>query len=226
MNPADQFETIVSQYYEPLFKFALSLTHAESDAQDLTQQTFYIWATKGHQLRDGSKVKTWLFTTLHRTFLQARRRHRKFPHHVLEEVTEQLPAINPGPYDSGDSAQVLAALATMDEIHRAAVALFYLQQCSYKEIAAILDVPLGTVKSRIARGILTLREILVAQDARVTVAAAMETRIAPRHGKSPPRQHPLLFKPITGSPSDCLPRMLPGQRGLSPIQLPEPRAPF
>ena len=74
MNVADQFETIVSDHYEPLYKFALSLTRAESDARDLTQHTFYIWATKGHQLRDASKVKTWLFTTLHRAFLEARRR--------------------------------------------------------------------------------------------------------------------------------------------------------
>src|SRR5947208_11090356 len=70
MNATDQFETIVGEYYEPLFRFAMSLTRVESDAQDLTQQTFYVWATKGHQLRDISKVKTWLFTTLHRAFLK------------------------------------------------------------------------------------------------------------------------------------------------------------
>ena len=58
MNSADQFEAIVSEHYEPLFRFAMSLTRVESDAWDLTQQTFYIWATKGHQLRDVTKVKT------------------------------------------------------------------------------------------------------------------------------------------------------------------------
>ena len=52
MNSTEQFETIVSEHYEPLFRFAMSLTHAESDARDLTQQTFYVWAAKGHQLRD------------------------------------------------------------------------------------------------------------------------------------------------------------------------------
>jgi DNA-directed RNA polymerase specialized sigma subunit, sigma24 homolog len=52
MNSADPFETIVGEHYEPLFRFALSLTRMESDARDLTQQTFYVWATKGHQLRD------------------------------------------------------------------------------------------------------------------------------------------------------------------------------
>jgi RNA polymerase sigma-70 factor (ECF subfamily) len=77
-------------------------------------------------------------------------------------MTEQLPAVNPETCDAGDSEQVLAALAGMDAVYRAAVALFYLQECSYKEIAAILQVPIGTVKSRIARGILALREILMA----------------------------------------------------------------
>jgi RNA polymerase sigma factor (sigma-70 family) len=160
MSSADQFETIVREHYEPLFRFAMSLTRAEADARDLTQQTFCVWATKGHQLRDNSKAKTWLFTTLHRAFLQARRRQIRYPHQDLEEVSEQLPAFSPEPGDRVDSAQVLSALARVDEVYQAAVALFYLEDCSYKEIAEILAVPLGTVRSRIARGIMQLRGIL------------------------------------------------------------------
>jgi len=164
MNPGDQFETIVSQHYEPLFRFALSLTRADADARDLTQQTFYIWATKGHQLRDISKVKTWLFTTLHRAFLVGRRRHSRFTHHDLETVSAELPAVPPKRADATDHAQVLHALDRIDEVYQAAVALFYLEDYSYKDIAAILDVPIGTVKSRIARGIGQLREIFFAED--------------------------------------------------------------
>ncbi len=89
------FENIVEQYYEPLYKFAFSLARTEADACDLTQQTFYVWATKGHQLRDQNKVKTWLFTTLHRTFLQSRRRETRFPHEPLAEAIDQLPAAEP-----------------------------------------------------------------------------------------------------------------------------------
>ena len=151
---------VVGDHYEPLFRFAMSLTRAESDAWDLTQQTFYVWATKGHQLRDLSKAKTWLFTTLHRAFLEARRRQIRFPHEDLEEVSEQLPALSPELADQVDSSQVLSALARVDEVYQAAVALFYLDDCSYREIAEILAVPVGTVKSRIARGIMQLREIL------------------------------------------------------------------
>jgi len=161
LRRVDQFETIVSDHYEPLYKFAMSLTRAESDARDLTQHTFYIWAKKGHQLRDISKVKTWLFTTLHRAFLEARRRQTRFPHLQLEEVSEQLPAFSPELGDHLDSSEVLTALANVDEVFQSAVALFYLEDCSYKDIAAILEVPIGTVKSRIARGIGQLREILL-----------------------------------------------------------------
>src|SRR5437867_4227654 len=85
MSSDEQFEAIVCEHYEPLFRFAISLTREESDARDLTQQTFYVWATKGHQLRDISKVKTWLFTTLHRTFLETRRRQLRFSHHPIDE---------------------------------------------------------------------------------------------------------------------------------------------
>src|SRR6059058_5816955 len=94
MNAADPFETIVNEHYEPLFRFAMSLTRCESDAGDLTQHTFYVWATKGHQLRDRSKAKTWLFTTLHRAFLETRRRRSKFPHDELEKVLDQLPVLS------------------------------------------------------------------------------------------------------------------------------------
>jgi len=160
MTPADQFEAIVCEYYAPLFKFAMSLTRAEADARDLTQQTFYVWATKGHQLRDSSKVKAWLFTTLHRAFLEGRRRQTRFPHEDLEEVSNQLPALSPDLPNQVDCSQVLLALAKVDEIYQAAVALFYLDDCPYKDIAIILEVPIGTVKSRIARGISQLRQIL------------------------------------------------------------------
>jgi RNA polymerase sigma-70 factor, ECF subfamily len=168
MNSIDQFEAIVNEHYEPLFRFAMSLTRAEADAWDLTQHTFYVWATKGHQLRDLSKVKTWLFTTLHRAFLVARRKQIRFPHRDLEEVSEQLPAASPVPANQVDCAPVLSALARVDEIYRAAVALCYLDDCSYQDIAAVLELPVGTVRSRIARGIAQLREILCPGSSRVS----------------------------------------------------------
>lgn len=168
MNATDQFEALVHEYYEPLFRFAMSLTRAECDAQDLTQHTFYVWATKGHQLRDFAKIKTWLFTTLHRAFLQARRRQARFPSHEWEKASEQLPACPPVLPDKEETAQVLSALAELDGVYQAAVALFYLDDCSYQDIAAVLEVPVGTVKSRIARGIAQLRDIFLSGGSRVS----------------------------------------------------------
>ncbi|HEV7924414.1 MAG TPA: RNA polymerase sigma factor [Verrucomicrobiae bacterium] len=153
------FEAVVADYYEALYQFAISLTRSEADACDLTQQTFYIWATKGHQLRDGSKIKSWLFTTLHRGFLESRRRQTRFPHSTLEETDTNLPVILPEADHRLDALQAVEALGQVDEGYRASVALFYLEDCSYKEIADILEVPIGTVKSRISRGLAQLKEI-------------------------------------------------------------------
>ena len=155
-----EFESLVARYYAPLYQFAFSLTRAEAEACDLTQQTFTVWATKGHQLRDASKVKTWLFTTLHREFLESRRRQTRFPHFDLEAAEAELPAVAPAAVSRLDVAQVLDSLAQVDEVYQAPVALFYLQDHSYNEIAEILDVPLGTVKSRLARGIGQLQQLL------------------------------------------------------------------
>ena len=158
---ADDFAQIVARHYEALYRFALSLTRAEEDARDLTQQTFYVWAKKGHQLRDPSKAKAWLFTTLHRAFLGTRERENRFSSYGFDEtVVESLPAPSPDYANVADSPQVLSALGKVDAVYQAAVALFYLQDCSYQEIAEILEVPVGTIKSRIARGIAQLRVLL------------------------------------------------------------------
>jgi len=154
------FESVVDRYYRPLYQFAFSLTRTEADASDLTQQTFYVWATKGHQLRDEAKVKPWLFTTLHREFLKTQRRQTRFPHFELSQRDHELPAVGPPAMNQLDAAQVLKSLAQLDELFQAPLALFYLEDYSYKQIAAILEVPIGTVKSRIARGMAQLEKIL------------------------------------------------------------------
>jgi RNA polymerase sigma-70 factor (ECF subfamily) len=157
------FEDLVNRYYRPLYQFAFSLTRLESDACDLTQQTFYIWRLKGHQLKDVTKVKTWLFTTLHREFLEMHRKRIRFPHVELQQVTEELPHIDPELVARLDSATVLETLGKVDSQYRAALALFYLRDHSYKEIAEILQIPLGTVKSRIGRGLAQLQKLFLSE---------------------------------------------------------------
>jgi RNA polymerase sigma-70 factor (ECF subfamily) len=161
----DAFTQLVDAHYAPLFRFALSLTRREADACDLTQQTFYVWATKGGALRDMTKVKSWLFTTLYREFLRSRRRDQRWA------SIEDLP---PGEADVADDeidrvrrmdgAMVLEALASVDEVFRAPLTLFYVEDFSYVEIAAALEVPLGTIMSRLSRGKAQLRAALATQE--------------------------------------------------------------
>jgi RNA polymerase sigma-70 factor (ECF subfamily) len=158
--PSDGFEQIVSEHYEPLYRFALSLTRAEADACDLTQQTFYIWATKGHQLRDRNKVKSWLFTILHREFLNIRKRAARFPHVELSDANEELPVISPEMVNKMDGARVIEFLGQVQEPYRSALSLFYMEHYSYNEIAGILEIPLGTVRSRISRGMAQLQQLI------------------------------------------------------------------
>ena len=154
------FEELVESYYTPLYRFALSLARHESEAGDLVQQTFFLWASKGHQLRDASKVKTWLFTSLYREFLGRKRQHDRFveAENNLEAISAQTVSASVVNQLDGDIVQ--QALFALEEIYRAPLALFYLQQLSYKEIAQALEVPIGTVMSRISRGKEQLRRAL------------------------------------------------------------------
>ncbi len=152
------FERLIDEHYASLYRFAISLCANESDACDLVQETFHLWASKGHQLADPSKVKSWLFTTLYRRFLGGRRHLLRFPHQDLEEAAEQLPG-SPPQLNSLDWPVLLQNLARLDATFKAPITLFYLEDYSYDDIAKILEVPLGTVKSRISRGIAALQRM-------------------------------------------------------------------
>jgi len=158
MSIMAEFEQLVDTHYQPLYRFAYSLAKNPDGASDLVQQTFCIWAQKGHQLKDRSKAKTWLFTTLFREHLSLSRRSSRYADGDIDEMEYQLPAHEE---DSGrqlDGKHAVKLLNELDENFRAPLTLFYLQQHSYKEIAEILDVPIGTVMSRISRGKQQLRQ--------------------------------------------------------------------
>jgi RNA polymerase sigma-70 factor, ECF subfamily len=156
------FTQLVDSHYAALYRFALSLARSGADASDLTQQTFYIWATKGGALRDASKAKTWLFTTLYREFIRTRRRGQRMM--SIEDLppAEQDPAdeVNVSQVEKLDGELVLAALGEIDPTFRAPRTLFYRQDLSYQEIAEVLEVPIGTVMSRLSRGKTMLRSML------------------------------------------------------------------
>lgn len=155
-------ERLVSEHYMSLYRFALSLSRQKSDAADLVQQTYYIWASKGHQLRDVSKVKTWLFTALYREFLARRREAERFVEMDEDSKLVDPPHVLPSVINTLDAATVQDALHQLDDRYRGPVNLFYMQQYSYREIGEILGIPLGTVMSRISRGKAELRKVLQA----------------------------------------------------------------
>ena len=155
------FELLVDRHYAPLYRFAFSLAKNGSEAADLTQQTFYLWASKGHQLRDRSKVKSWLFTTLYREYVSTYRHNTKFQHVELDDATPEIPSVAPSIFNDIDGGTVVGALARVDEVFRAPLTLFYLEELSYKEIAGVLEVPIGTVMSRLSRGKAQLRQLLL-----------------------------------------------------------------
>lgn len=147
-----EFQDLVDEYYQALYRFAYSMVKSEDRAADLVQQTYCIWAQKGHQLHDRTKAKTWLFTTLYREHLGQARRNNRFSETEIGEMEYQLPSEEQDPHRQLDAKRAVEILQQLDEIYRAPLSLFYLQQHSYKEIAEILDVPMGTVMSRISRG--------------------------------------------------------------------------
>jgi RNA polymerase sigma factor (sigma-70 family) len=151
MSADPEFEQLVNQYYRDLYRFGFSLTGNEADACDLTQETFYVWARKGHQLRNPEKVKTWLFTTLHREFLKICRRRTRFPHETINEAAQDLPHVPAACVERLDAQTLLSLLGQLDDDYRAVLLLYYVEDLSYKEIAEVLKIPLGTVQSRLAR---------------------------------------------------------------------------
>jgi RNA polymerase sigma-70 factor (ECF subfamily) len=145
------FENLVKLYYRDLYRFGLSLTGSEADAADLTQETFYIWANKGHQLKKATSVKAWLFTTLHREFLKTCRRGNRFSNEPIDEGAEEFPSVSPDCAERVDSQTLLRMLREIPNEFRAPLVLYYMEDLSYKEISDVLALPLGTVQSRIAR---------------------------------------------------------------------------
>jgi RNA polymerase sigma-70 factor (ECF subfamily) len=152
------FAQLVDSHYTGLYRYALSLAKSSSDASDLTQQTFFVWAKKGHTLRDLNKAKTWLFTTLYREFLRNKRQSARVT--AIEDLPpreQQFPADSVDLIAKFDAQTVLASLQEVELIFRAPLTLFYLRDLSYQEIAAALEIPIGTVMSRLSRGKAELR---------------------------------------------------------------------
>ena len=157
------YEQVVASYYEGLYGFAYSLAGNKDDACELAQETFARLLAKSDQVRDRSKIKSWLFTTLYRIYLGWKRREARLPHLEIASVEHELPSITPAIVDQLENDTVLQSLLEMEEHHRVPLMLFYLENHSYREIADLLDISIGTVMSRLSRAKALLRTALAAQ---------------------------------------------------------------
>lgn len=173
------FEEVVNAQYESLYRFAYSLAQREEDARDLTQEAFAQLARKASQIQDKAKIKSWLFTTLYRAFIDTRRWKTRHPHVEVEAADFELPTSQPEGAERIDAATAREALMKVDEVFRAPLILFYLEDHSYLEIAETLGIPPGTVMSRISRGRAMLRRLMEDKPRNIIPLETVKSSVVP-----------------------------------------------
>ena len=148
------FSELVARYQDRIYRFLVRLTRSQDDALELTQETF-LRAYQGlARWRPDAGFATWLFQIARNLAFDLLRRNKRVEFVALEEDAD---AIDPGPAPDAacDTAQryrmLEAALARLPVEHREILLLREIEEMSYEDIAAVLNLNLGTVKSRIAR---------------------------------------------------------------------------
>ncbi|HET7618879.1 MAG TPA: sigma-70 family RNA polymerase sigma factor [Vicinamibacterales bacterium] len=153
------FEREALSYLDSLYGTALRLTRRPADAEDLVQDTYLKAFRAAHQFERGTNLKAWLYTILHNTWRNMRRHAGRSPIDVDSEAVDR--AANGAETERSPEellaratldADLQAALDALPEVFRQAVWLRDVEELSYAEIARVLDVPIGTVMSRISRG--------------------------------------------------------------------------
>lgn len=155
---------LVRQHYRAVYAYAYRLAGNAQDAEDITQQTFLTAHRKLDQLREVDKADRWLFAILRSWYLKHYRQRRPAPAtNVQLDIDTVSDARAPsGIGDEFDEEQLQRALALLPEDFRLALLMFYFEDLSYKEIAARLNIPMGTVMSRLSRAKDHLRRQLAA----------------------------------------------------------------
>ena len=155
----DVFAAEALSYVDSLYGTALRLTRRPQDAEDLVQETYLKAFRASAQFERGTNLKAWLFTILHNTFRNMRRHDVRNPVDVNSETVEQ--AVDRAGEDQSPEqlltratldADLQAALDDLPDNFRQAVWLRDVEEFSYADIAKMLEVPIGTVMSRISRG--------------------------------------------------------------------------
>ncbi len=146
--PESDIRELVEQHYRLLYRFGYRLSGSAADAEDLTQQTFLTAQRKLGQLREMSSARSWLCSILRNLYLKTRRRPVTASLQAVPEPENDRPADPP----EFDSEALQQALNELPEEFRTPLILFYFEEFSYREIAEQMQVPMGTVMSRLARG--------------------------------------------------------------------------
>lgn len=162
-----KFKELTYPHLEFLYNMALRYTTKTYDAEDLVQETMYTAYRKFYQLRDREKCRAWLFSILRSHFLRERRQFARRP--LLDDGTGYLKNIKDQGADDFagfldkklDKVKVGQALKRLSEKFRMVVILYYMEEMTYQEISEFLDVPIGTVMSRLARGKKQLKKALL-----------------------------------------------------------------
>jgi RNA polymerase sigma-70 factor (ECF subfamily) len=149
-------QQLVDEHYAALYRYAYRLTGSRTDAEDLTQDTFCQAQMKLHQVRDPARTKAWLFSILRNAYLH-RARARKHEQAVPLEWAGDLPDRLPEALPEVDPERLQQALGELPEAFRTPIILYFFEDFSYRDIAEQMDLPLGTVMSRLARAKAHLR---------------------------------------------------------------------
>ncbi len=153
-------QQLVDDHYLALYRYAYRLCGSAADAEDLTQEAFCKAQLNLSQLRDPARAKGWLFSILRNGYLHRRRSEQNLRVLSLEDVGDVAePAAEPLP--DLDPERLQQALGELPEAFRTPVILYYFEDFSYRDIAEQMDLPLGTVMSRLARAKAHLRSRLL-----------------------------------------------------------------
>lgn len=147
------YEGLVEHHLDALYRFALSLTRQKAEAEDVLQEALLQGLRGFGRFEAGSNFKAWIFAILMNSFRSRwRQRQRRFLRELPLDAVPEPPAVGEEVFDLLLKEEVLAAVQELPEAFRMAVWLVDLEGLAYREAAAALDCPPGTLMSRLNRG--------------------------------------------------------------------------